>query len=297
MENTVANYWDKFVGTHINSPDHWEANQVVQQFQWKLITGDPFLNPVDWFMANYGPFSKMASICCGSGILEHHIATNYPATQEGGIDGFDISQGSIDVANSKCRDLSGVSFYVRDVNTDAWESNKYDAIFAHGALHHVESLDFCLGQLSKSLRPSGCLYVNDYVGPRRFQWTDLQLQLSQELFDYVPKQYRRNDHVTRCDAEALRKVDPSEAVCSDEIIEYVEKHFNIIRRIDRGGSILSPIFGSGCINPEIFTTPAGMDIIDQLCAREKQLIDDSVLESNNVVIVTSPKKSQPISSS
>jgi SAM-dependent methyltransferase len=291
MENTVASYWDKFVGTHINSPDHWEANQVVQQFQWKLITGNPFQNPVDWFMASYGPFGAMASICCGSGILEHHIAKVYLATQEdGSIDGFDISQGSIDVANANCRGLSGVRFSVRNVNTDAWESSKYDAVFAHGALHHVESLDFCLGQLSTSLRPSGYLYVNDYVGPKCFQWSDLQLQLSQELFDSVPKQYRRNDHVTRCDAEALRKLDPSEAVCSDEIIEYVEKHFNIIRRIDRGGSVLAPIFGSGCINPDIFSTPAGMDIIDTLCTKEKQLIDDGVLESNHVVIVASPKK-------
>jgi SAM-dependent methyltransferase len=291
MENTVASYWDKFVGTHINSPDHWEANQVVQQFQWKLITGNPFQNPVDWFISKYGPFSEMASICCGSGILEHHIATTYPNSQGGGgIDGFDISQGSIDVANSKCRDLSGVQFFVRDVNTDIWEISKYDAIFAHGALHHVENLDFCLGQLSKSLRPSGLLYVNDYVGPKCFQWTDLQLQLSQELFENVPEQYRRNNHVIRCDADALRKIDPSEAVCSDEIIEYALKHFNVIQRIDRGGSILAPIFGSGCIDPAIFATPDGMDVIDKLCAKEKQLIDGGVLASNHVVIVASPKK-------
>ena len=291
MENIVASYWDEFVGTHINSPDHWEANQVVQQFQWKLITGNPFQNPVDWFIAEFGPFKKMASICCGSGILEHHIATNYlNMSGEGSIDGFDISKGSIDVARHKCKDLSGAQFHVRNVNTDTWETSKYDAIFAHGALHHIERLDFCLGQLRKSLKPSGLLYINDYVGPKYFQWTDLQLQLSQELFESVPRQYRRNNQVTRCDADALRIIDPSEAVCPDEIIENTLKHFNVIRRVDRGGSLLSPIFGSGCIDPAIFTTPEGMDIINKLSIKEKAIIDSGALTSNHVVIIASPKQ-------
>lgn len=290
MSNTVASYWDQYVGTHLNSPDHWEANQVVQQFQWKLITGNPFQNPVDWFLAKYGPFNRMASICCGSGILEHHIASNYPHSQGGGsIDGFDISPGSIEVANSKCRELSGVQFFVRDVNTDPWESGVYDAIFAHGALHHVENLDFCLGQLSKALRPSGVLYVNDYVGPKRFQWTELQRLLAQKLFETIPEQYRRSDQVVRCDADALMQMDPSEAVCPDEIISHLLAHFNIVERIDRGGSILGPIFGSGCIDPSIFATNEGMDIIDKLCSLEKQIIENGILDTDNVLIIASPK--------
>lgn len=290
MNNIVARYWDEFVGTHLNSPDHWEANQVVQQFQYRFITGDPFRNPINWFIDNYGPFNEMASICCGSGILEHHIATNYPHSHGGGsIDGYDISQGSIEVAIKKCSDLTGVQFFIRDVNTDIWEENKYDAIFAHGGLHHVEMLDFCMGQLKKALRPSGFLYVNDYVGPKRFQWTPLQLKLSQEFLESVPKHYRRRDYVIRCDADALQKLDPSEAVCSDEIVENIAKHFNVIQRIDRGGSILAPIFGSGCIEPAIFATPEGMEIIDNLCAKERELIDGGILASDHVVIVASPK--------
>src|SRR5262245_33229887 len=67
---SVAEYWDKFVGSHLNSPDHWEANQVVQQSQWRFITGSAFLNPIDWFMQRFGPFARMASICSGSGLLE-----------------------------------------------------------------------------------------------------------------------------------------------------------------------------------------------------------------------------------
>jgi hypothetical protein len=41
VKTSVADYWDRFVGTHINGPDHREANQVVRQSQWQFITGNP----------------------------------------------------------------------------------------------------------------------------------------------------------------------------------------------------------------------------------------------------------------
>ena len=94
---SVSEYWDKFVGTHLNSPDHWEANQVTQQFQWRLICGDPFKNPVDWFMEEYGPFNRMASICAGSGILERHVSASYCQNSDALIEGYDISPKSIEL--------------------------------------------------------------------------------------------------------------------------------------------------------------------------------------------------------
>jgi SAM-dependent methyltransferase len=285
VETSVADYWDRFVGTHINSPDHWEANEVVRQSQWQFITGDPFQNPIDWFMKRFGPFSSMASICSGSGLLEKHIGTKYG----GRIDGYDVSPGSLEQARKLCANLAGVNFHVADVNTAIWGAGYLDAVFANGALHHVVNLDHCLTQLCRALKPSGYLYVSDYVGPRRFQWTDVQLRLARELFEMVPAEFRRRSTLDRCDPIALKALDPSEAVPSDQIMDHIRAHFCIIVLKERGGTLLAPIFGSGCISPSMFESARGMAIMKQMCDKERTMIDDGILASDNVTVVASPR--------
>jgi len=288
QSQAVAGYWDRYVGSHINSPDHWEANQVVQQWQWRCISGDPSKNPIDWFLDTYGPFGSMASICSGSGVLELHVGSRCLHTG-GIISGYDISPGSIEVARERCAHLPNVSFQVLDANTEELGTQRFDAIFAHGALHHIERLDNCLGSLRAALKPGGYLYVNDYVGPSRFQWADVQLRLARELFELIPPRYRRNADVKRCDPVALSELDPSEAVRSDQIMVHIKAHFRVIKHFDRGGTLLAPIFGSGCIDPSIFENSEGMALIDELCRRERELIDDGLLESDHVVVVARPR--------
>ena len=71
-ERTAA-HWNAYAGAHLNSPTHWEANEAVRRFQWSLITGNPELNPIAWFMERYGPFRAMCSLCSGTGILERMV--------------------------------------------------------------------------------------------------------------------------------------------------------------------------------------------------------------------------------
>jgi SAM-dependent methyltransferase len=288
--NSVAAYWDQFVGTHLNSPDHWEANQVVQQAQWRFVTGDPFLNPVDWFIRKFGPFTTMASICSGSGILERHVAKNYLRHGEGRIDGYDISSGSLALARENALGIKGVYYNVADVNSANFEPAYLDAVFAHGALHHVRNLDHCLGQIRRALKPTGYLYVNDYVGPRRFQWTDVQVRLATELLQFVPPRFLRNTEVVRCDPVALNDMDPSEAVRSDHIMDHIHAHFEVVIRLDRGGTLLAPIFGSGCISPAVFEHEDGMNVISHLCTAERAMIDAGIIPSNHMVVVATPRR-------
>jgi len=290
IETSVADYWDRFVGTHINSPDHWEANQAVQQSQWQFITGDPFLNPIDWFMKRFGPFASMASICSGSGILEKHIGTRY----KGRIDGYDVSPGSLARARELCAGLADVHFHVADVNTALWGAGYLDAVFANGALHHVLNLDHCLGQLRHALKPSGFLYVSDYVGPRRFQWTDVQLRLARQLFEMVPAEFRRNTTLDRCDPSVLKTTDPSEAVRSDHIMDHIRAHFRIVVLKERGGTLLAPIFGAGCISPTMFESARGIAIMKQMCERERAMIDEGMISSDSVTLIAEPRQSSAL---
>jgi SAM-dependent methyltransferase len=286
---TVASYWDKFVGSHLNSPAHWESNEVVRQYQYRTITGDASLGPIDWFMKRFGPFTAMASICAGSGVLERHVARYLPPG--GRIDGYDISPGSLEVARQQAAGIEGVHYHVADANIAVWEPSYLDAVFAHGALHHIHKLDHCLGQLRRALKPTGLLYVNDYVGPRRFQWTDVQLRIANELLEAMPARYRTGTVVKRCDPEALKALDPSEAVRADHITDHIHAHFEILLRVNRGGTILAPIFGSGCIAPEAFESAEGLAEINSLCEAEQRLLQSGVLPSNHVLIVGRARQS------
>ena len=220
-------------------------------------------------------------------MLERHVARYLPPG--GRIDGYDISPGSLEVARKHAEGISGVHYHVADANTAIWEPAYLDAAFAHGALHHIRNLDHCLGQLRRALKPTGLLYVNDYVGPRRFQWTDVQLRIANELLEGVPAGFRTGLPVTRCDPIALKAMDPSEAVRADHIVAHVNAHFEAVFRADRGGTILAPIFGSGCISPQAFESAEGMAAIQALCDAERRLVQDGVLPSDHVVIIGRPR--------
>ena len=90
--------------------------------------------------------------------------------------------------------------------------------------------------------------ANEYVEPNRFQWTDEQLRIANDLLRLLPERYRHNPltHrikkvIQRQPAEHMIAVDPSEAVNSQDIVPLIERFSTIIRRIDYGGTIINPL--------------------------------------------------------
>ncbi len=279
----AASYWDEHAGHHINSFVQWEAAKPVQMHQWKHVTGDPNNNPVHWFWQKYGSFARSASIACGNGILERYVAENL-LPPGGRITGFDISPESINIARSLATEEC-VDFAVKDLNHETWEEATYDAVFAHGALHHVEALDFCLGQIARSLKPDGLLYVNDYLGPARFQFSDIQLRLACEILFHVPEKFRSGNRPERCDPNALSLMDPSEAVNSHQIYETLRFHFEIVECKEMGGTLLAPIFGGNCLAPTIIESGEGLEVISMLADTERTMINDGLIRSDHLLLV------------
>jgi SAM-dependent methyltransferase len=282
-QSRVASYWDEHVGQHLTSLLQWEASKPVQLHQWEHISGDPNENPVLWFWKKYGPFERSASIACGNGILERFVSENL-LPPGGRITGFDISPESVNLARSLSANKAA-DFAVRDLNYEPWEEGIYNAVFANGALHHVEMLDFCLGQIAKSLGPEGLLFVNDYFGPARFQFSDAQIRLAHELLLCVPDRFRSENLPKCCDPIALSKMDPSEAVNSHQIYETIRCHFDIVERIEMGGTLLAPIFGGGCLDSSISESGEGLEEISMLVEAERKLMNDGLIRSDHLMLI------------
>ena len=287
-QSKVASYWDKHRGRYHGNFSHWESSPPAVEYTNKTVTGNVNLKPLRWFWERYSPFSSVANVCCGIGNIERIIceAFNY----EGDITGYDISTNSLSRAREQCADYPNVNFMESDLNTMQWPENTYDLVMANGALHHIENLDFLLGQINKAMKSNTILYVNDYVGPNRFQWSDVQMRYANDLLNmHIPEKYLVKKFVSCCDAAKLSEKDPSEAVCSMFIEDAINAHFDVLERKERGGTVLSPIFGSNCIDQSILDDEEGMQALSALCNAEGELIREGILRSNTVIVIAKPR--------
>ncbi|HEY4847732.1 MAG TPA: class I SAM-dependent methyltransferase, partial [Methylocella sp.] len=205
----VASFWDENAGRHCEPFAHWESPAPIQHALNKLVTGDISIHPPVWFMRHYGPFAHVAELGCGDGILVHALLCGDPGLT---ADAYDISTASLASAAERIKTHCGTTercrFLPIDLNEEILPEAAYDAVLTTGTMHHLENLDFCFRNIGRSLRPGGYLWLNDYVGPNRFQWSNTQMRLADELLALVPKAWRRRDKVARCDAAALRAMDP-----------------------------------------------------------------------------------------
>jgi SAM-dependent methyltransferase len=288
----VASFWDENAGRHCEPFAHWESPAPIQHALNKLVTGDIAIPPPSWFMRHYGPFAHVADLGCSIGILVHVLLDGDPRQT---VDAYHISTASLARAAERIKTHCGTTercrFLPIDLNKDILPEAAYDAVLTNGTMHHVENLDFCFRNIARSLRPGGYLWLNDYVGPNRFQWSNTQMRLADELLALVPKAWRQRDKVARCDARALRARDPSEAVTSQHIEAALAAHFEIVQKWPRGGTLLAPIFGSGCLDPAMADSPEGLAILAAMFEAEQDLIRDGALPSDSYVYIAKPRPS------
>ncbi len=141
--------------------------------------------------------------------------------------------------------------------------------------------------------------LNEFVGPDRFQWSDLQLKLATQAIRSLPLRLRRNRDLAkwkqyakpwvwkakRWSPEKVARVDPSESVRSSEIPRLVSERFEVVRKVDYGGTLLALILNNIVGN---FTgAPEDVQTLQRLIAEEDRLLRDGTLPSNYTLIVAS----------
>ena len=175
-----------------------------------LVSGESWMGPPQWFMMNYGPFGQVADLGCGDGVLANVLLRVDPNLR---VDAYDVSLASLERARALIATLDGAAERCRlmriDLNAEALPTDLYDAVLTTGSMHHIENLDFCFGNIRRSLKAGGLLWLNDYVGPNRFQWSDTQMRLADELLAMVPSRWRLRDRVIavrrRRDRDPIRR--------------------------------------------------------------------------------------------
>ena len=210
---------------------------VVRRYINESISGSSDCWPIDWLQSRFpSRFSGALSLGCGDGPLERDLIAKGMCST---ILGIDISSGALELARAKAAavGLIGIEYRQGDLNALDLSGKKFDAAFFHQSLHHVDNLDGCLSATASALHPGGLLYLDEYVGPSRKEWTPSLLAEASRLFLSLPASVRR-----RRNLEApIDRRDPTEAVRSSEILTAVERYFHIQERRDYGGNFLAVI--------------------------------------------------------
>ena len=233
------------------SSDFWIIPQIRNRWNEKC-TGDPNLQYEDYFVKNYLAHSKglrMLSIGCGTGSREIKFA-KYPIFDK--IEGVDIAPKLIDEAryNASILNFKNIDYIFADFETYSFDFNSYDIILFHSSLHHFNNIQNLLEfKVLPLLKENGYLVIHEYVGPKRLQWTKLQLDFSNKLLKSLPLKFRRrfkpNSIKTKIYRPGLFRmlaIDPSEAVDSESIIPSIHKLFKTIEEKKIGWNITHLLF-------------------------------------------------------
>jgi ubiquinone/menaquinone biosynthesis C-methylase UbiE len=58
----------------------------------------------------------------------------------------------------------GIRYFAADFNRCNLPRRAYDAVFFHQSLHHVAYVERLFAQVWRTLKPSGLLYLDEYIG-------------------------------------------------------------------------------------------------------------------------------------
>jgi len=151
-------------------------------------------------------------------------------------------------------------------------------------------------QVQSSLKSSGLFTMREYVGPNRIQLTDEQLDLTNALLKLLPKNYKIlhdgqiKDNQTRPNLEELIKMDPSESIRSEEVMDIMKNYLEIVLFRPTGGTLLHPLLNGIAGNFE--KDEEGERLLGALIELERILIKSNLLPSDYVFVAAKSKKAK-----
>lgn len=205
------------------------------------VSGRAHVWPAEWLAAELkgrAPVRRMLSIGCGTGDLERYLVASGVAAAAVGID---TAGTAIEVARQKASG-EGLGHRLTYVHGDASaylaSEDAFDAIVFHQSLHHFDDPHGVLAACRERIRPEGVLILDEYVGPSRDEWRWYSMLPYNLVYYTLPAAVRRPRLVRR----PVNVEDPTEAIASSAILPAVAANFEIVRRRDYGGQLLSVIY-------------------------------------------------------
>ncbi len=217
----------------------------------RRITGDPELGPETYFARRHGPAivaPHVVSLRASDAKLE--IALLEAGSCER-VTGLDDEQGRVDFASGRVPEPLRDRIRFKLGTLDDWDPPEpVGAVVCRSFLHRRADLEAVLDRLASLLVPGGLLFVEDFVGPARFQWTDTQLEVINRLLARLPRELLSD--LTAQDGRVKLMVErpdlagsiarSKDAVRSDEILPCIDDRFERVELCPYGGAVFHQLF-------------------------------------------------------
>lgn len=192
-----------------------------------------------------GPLPRAVSVGGGSGHKEMLLLRLGLVER---FDLFELSKERIRLGREAAR-AAGLEQRITFREQDAFECvgpESYDLVHWNNALHHMFDVEAAVAWSHRVLVPGGVFYMDDFVGPSRFQWDEPMLRAASAIRVQLPERFLRDPkdpsrslprEIKRPNPETLARHDPSEAVQSSRIQSAVLTHFPDADLILTGGVV------------------------------------------------------------
>ncbi|MFQ6082416.1 MAG: class I SAM-dependent methyltransferase [Candidatus Aminicenantia bacterium] len=294
----TAQFWNQ-VDTAASS-EYWWNNKVIRNFIQKNITGDASLS---WYTKKISerptPFGRTLTFGDGYGMAVEAFLTKRDTTE---IVYLNISKGEGLRFKKKIDELCiniPCSFIQADANTfDFSTLGFFDTIIDVGAFHHLKNFEFFFPQLNNQLNSDGIMYVDEYVGPSRWEFNQSVIDIINQWLTSLPKDLIAcSKKVSRNEFIQLWKQsnDPSEAIRSGELDQMLRRYFTLIEATSFGGTLLQPFFLTSHLKPcrlninNWHHTEIGKLESDRLVHIENKLINSGEIQKDYLYYVFKKK--------
>lgn len=229
---------------------YWSQIPLVRKRWNVMITGDEEMEFEEYTSRRLSltqPGVKMLSV--GSGVCSHELrfAALNPNWE---ITCIDFSEKLLQEAAQNAREngLSNIRFVAENIYRYELPDNAYDIVFFNASLHHFKNMGTFLERMRKTLKPSGYLVINEFVGANRMLYDKTQMAAINEGLQRLDKSYRTIYRTSltknRYYGSGLLRMlisDPSECVESERILPEIHRLFTTVEEKGYGGNILMPL--------------------------------------------------------
>ena len=279
--------------THPKEGWYWAQHRMVLERINVLISGNRYVDAY----GRLGEFLKdngrpgilgcCATVGCGNGGVERDLVRR---NMVGEIQGYDPSVAATIEARRLAAEQGhgNISYSVSDYGTIGLPQARFDAVFSHDFLQHVESLEDLFMEVRAALKPNGLFHVNEFVGPSRFQWTDLQIQLINDYLASLPDRLLatplgRKPPIPRPTIAHMHEAHPTRAIRSGEIRELLSTFFDILEERPYGGTLLHMGLADIAQNFDV-DRPEDVAHLERFFDIEDQVLGNGTLPSDFTVI-------------
>ena len=221
-------------------------------------------------------FHSGLSLACGDGRAERELVKLGICER---FHGIDSSPEAIAEARQNAQGLD-LTYEAADLNRLVLQPGAYDLVLTQNCLHGVRELERLAEQIWRSLKPSGCLWIHDYIGESQFQFDDRRLDISNRILAVLPERYRR-DRVRNRVLQTIARPQPDalassrDAVHSADIVPVFSRWFDIEYRHEE-----SAFMGRVCprgMRANYTETEDGPIIFELLMLIEGLLVEHGIL--------------------